>query len=270
MMDNRPLFSIIIVTLNAEKEIAETLKSIENQSVNDYEVIIKDGGSCDGTLDKIPTDEKYRVVKRQDKSVYDGMNQAIEYARGNFIIFLNAGDGFYNSDVLDCTTKFILKNRYQDEACVIYGDYNRKHEYIQNQPVVLKPFYLYRRPLCHQSIFYNRKLFEIYGKYDLHYKISADHDFNMKLWTSKVPFYHTGVVICTYEGNGISESTVGWKKALEERNQIRVKYYSFADRLKYNTIITLSFSQIRAWLDSNKSPRAINKVYVSLRNRLFK
>lgn len=265
-MDNRPLFSIIIVTLNAEKEITETLKSIENQSVNDYEVIIKDGGSCDGTLDKIPTDEKYHVVKRQDKSVYDGMNQAIEYARGNFIFFLNAGDSFYNGDVLDSITKFILKNQYQNEACVIYGNYSRKHEYIQNQPVVLTPFYLYRRPLCHQSIFYNRKLFEIYGKYDLHYKISADHDFNMKLWTSKVPFHHVGVVVCTYLGEGISESRTGKEKALEERNKIRIKYYSFRKRLEYNFIISISFSSLRAWLDSSNSPTLLNKLYVIFRN----
>lgn len=269
-MESTVLFSIIIVTLNAEKEILTTIKSINEQNYNDYEIIVKDGGSKDRTLKLLPQNTKCYIYCEKDLSVYDGMNQAVKYAKGKFVIFMNAGDSFYNPEVLNELSSYIYKNNLVDSECVLYGNYCRKGEYIQNQPVNLTPFYLYRRPLCHQSIFYSKKLFEIYGLYDLKYKISADHDLNMRFWLNQVPFYHSGLTICNYIGGGISESDNGWKKALVERAAIRKNNYTLQQQLKYNLIIALSFSKLRAWLDSNKSPRILSNVYIMIRNFILK
>lgn len=93
-MNKLTKFSILVVTLNAEKEIDATIESIQAQSYQNYEVVIKDGLSKDNTLKHIPKDDRYKVYSQRDTSVYDGMNQAIECASGEYIIFLNAGDAF--------------------------------------------------------------------------------------------------------------------------------------------------------------------------------
>ena len=113
-------------------------------------------------------------------------------------------------------------------------------------------------------------MFDIYGLYDADYKISADHEYTMKLWKEKVPFLHTQNTICMYEGGGISESSTGWQIAVAERTKIRKEYYSKKSRVKYELILFFSFSKLRAWIDSEKSPQWINKIYVSIRNRTFK
>ena len=75
-------FTIITVTFNAEAGIEKTLKSILSQSFSDYEIIIKDAGSCDSTLSLIPDDPRISVVTRPDTGIYDGMNQAIDISKG--------------------------------------------------------------------------------------------------------------------------------------------------------------------------------------------
>jgi len=82
-------FSIIVVSLNAEKTIGITLNSILEQTCTDYEIVIKDGKSKDNTLGMIPENEKIRIYSESDRSVYDAMNQALDYAKGKFIIFMN-------------------------------------------------------------------------------------------------------------------------------------------------------------------------------------
>lgn len=105
--------------------------------------------------------------------------------------------------------------------------------------------------------------------YNANYKISADHEYTMKLWKAQVPFWHTKNTVCMYEGGGISESSTGWKNAVSERTRIRKQYYSKKSRVKYELILFFSFSKLRAWIDSEKSPQCINKIYVSIRNRTF-
>ena len=100
---NKPFFSIVVVSLNAETTIAKTINSVLKQTCEDYEIIVKDGLSKDNTIKNIPQSEKIKVYEKADKSIYDAMNQGIEYANGKFICFLNCGDYF-----ADDTDKYVL------------------------------------------------------------------------------------------------------------------------------------------------------------------
>ena len=262
-------FSILIVTLNAEKEIQITIESICKQIYKNYEVIVKDGNSEDKTLYYVPNDVRFRIVKEKDNSVYDGMNQAIQLARGEFLLFLNAGDYLYNQNVLQQINEYI-NNREIDIPCVLYGNYSRGGEYIQNQKRILTNFLLYRRPLCHQSMFYHRDIFKQGEQYNIDYKISADHDLTLRLWKQKIPFYHTGLVVCQYRGGGLSETVLGLALAKKEKKQIQRNYYSRIERLKYDAIILFSFACFRSWIDSQKSPAFLRDMYRAIRNCLFK
>lgn len=264
-----PKFSILIVTLNAATEIERTIKSVQKQTYSNYEVIVKDGKSKDGTLLCVPKDVRYRVCIKEDKSVYDGMNQAIDIAKGDYIIFLNAGDMFYEPDVLKKVANYIEKNHIEGK-CVLYGDYSRNGIFVQSQKKRLDDFCLYRRPLCHQSMLYSRNIFEYQVRYNTNYKISADHDLTLKLWRDKVPFYHVETVVCTYTGGGISETPTGLNTAKREKAEIVKKYYSNMHRILYDFMIACSFSSVRAWMVSNKSPEFIRKGYRKVRNSLMK
>ena len=103
-------FSIIVVCLNAGDKLRETIDSIRSQTEQDYEVIVKDGGSTDEITLKYFDDElknlalyhshQFCFVQKKDAGIYDAMNQAISHVQGDYIFFLNCGDVFYDKNVL--------------------------------------------------------------------------------------------------------------------------------------------------------------------------
>ena len=117
-----PFFSIIVVAFNAAKTIRTTVDSVLAQSFQDYEIIVKDACSDDGTLEQVPEDPRIRVYSTKDKGIYDGMNEAVGYARGEYVQFLNCGDLFYDSEVL---RKVWETARDLTAPSVVYGDHSR-------------------------------------------------------------------------------------------------------------------------------------------------
>ena len=116
-------FSIVTIVLNDKNNIEKTIQSVLNQNI-EIEYIIIDGGSTDGTLEVI---EKYRdkidiLVSEKDDGIYNAMNKATEKANGEWVCFMNSGDGFYNSNVL----KNILPN-IENSLDVVYGDWEVRY-----------------------------------------------------------------------------------------------------------------------------------------------
>ena len=114
-----PMFSIIVVSLNAGDKLLETIESIREQSFTDYEVVIKDGGSKDGSVEFLKKQmlgfdtamrNRIRLFEEKDSSIYDGMNQAVEKAEGKYLYFLNCGDYFYDERVLERVAEMAWMN----------------------------------------------------------------------------------------------------------------------------------------------------------------
>ena len=112
-------FSIITASYNPGEKIIQTMRSIQDQTFGDYEVIIKDGGSKDGSLEemmKVPQIKaaveggKIRIHVQEDKNVYDGMNQALPLCKGDYLLFLNCGDLFHDTQVLEHVAAQITKS----------------------------------------------------------------------------------------------------------------------------------------------------------------
>ena len=153
-LNKKPLVSVITVVLNGEKYLEETIKSVINQNYDNVEYIIIDGGSTDGTLDII---KKYEDkidywVSEKDRGIYDAMNKGIDLANGDWINFMNAGDGFANMKIL----KRVFE-KISDED-LIYSD------------TILKngiKFYcdIKKNIIIHQSLIYKKKLHNKFGKY---------------------------------------------------------------------------------------------------------
>ena len=112
-------FSIITITFNAESTLEPTLCSVAAQQENDYEYLIVDGASKDGTVALARQyDCVTRIISEPDRGLYDAMNKGIKAATGEYLIFLNAGDSLYAPDTLNKLHDFIGENRPD----ILYGE----------------------------------------------------------------------------------------------------------------------------------------------------
>ena len=115
-------FTIITVCYNAEKYIEDTIDSVLTQTYENFEYIIKDGQSSDGTMDIVHRltdgDNRVMIIQGKDQGIYDAMNTAVLQASGEYILFLNAGDAFADSLVLSKTVEYMTTQK----ADIYYGD----------------------------------------------------------------------------------------------------------------------------------------------------
>lgn len=258
-MGHTPFFSIVVVSFNAAELIRPTIDSVLQQTFEDYEIVVKDACSTDGTLDRVPEDPRIRVYCTKDGGIYEGMNEAVTYTTGEYILFLNCGDLFHDDGVLQAAWE---KAKGQKEPALLYGDRYRDGV-LYKQPSKVTPFFLYRTPICHQTEFFHRSLFD--GEmYDLEYRLLADHEFTLRAFTRGVPFVYIPHTICDYEGGGMSESPKWLKRKYEESDMILTKYYTRKQRMAYDLKIALTFRKLRIALTSDKSPRWVRKAYSGL------
>ena len=203
----KPLISIITVNYN-EKNIERTLKSIVTQTFQDFEWIIIDGGSNPETL-SIINKSKNRInilISEKDDGVYDAMNKGIKISGGSWLIFMNAGDSFYENTSLEkIFSKYITAIQQKD---IIYCDsIYHTIDNIKYKPVFpdkLDSKFWYESCISHQSSFIKRELFEKYGLYDKTYKISADLEKWLLFKQKKCKFYHIKEIVSNYYTDGIS------------------------------------------------------------------
>ena len=99
-MQQHILYSIIVVCLNSGQRLCDTIESILNQTYEDYEVIVKDGGSSDGSVERLPAGADLKICRERDEGIYDAMNRAVSHAAGAYLFFLNCGDYFADEKVL--------------------------------------------------------------------------------------------------------------------------------------------------------------------------
>lgn len=205
-------FTIITVCLNTEAEIEKTIRSVLEQDYTDFEYLIKDGGSTDQTL-KIAESfadafaERgitYRVISRPDQGVYDAMNQAVQEARGEWLLFLNAGDWFVQKSIL---SRFHAEPA-MTKADIVYGDMCFRDEdlygIIKAQPLESIRF---RYPFCHQCLFTRRTLL-CDSPYSTRYRICSDYQFYLRMFQEGKNFAYVPVVVSVFSKGGISSDTI--------------------------------------------------------------
>lgn len=268
-------FSIIVVCLNAGNKLKRTVESILMQTCGDYEVIVKDGMSSDGCLDGLPEDGRIQVFREKDKGIYDGMNQAVEQAGGEYIYFLNCGDVFYDKDVLQRVGNEIGKVSRNKEGAggnvgryIFYGDI---YERLTGERVMSNPsmdaFGCYRNVPCHQACFYGNPLMKE-KKFDTKYKVRADYEhflwcfFRGGARTVYMPF-----LIADYEGGGFSETKENRRVSAAEHKEITEKYMSAGQIFKYRAAMLLTLSRLRTRLAENK---ATAHIYQQLKRSLYR
>ena len=204
-------FTIITCTYNASKYIDRTLDSVRGQSYPHIEHFIIDGASKDDTVKKVQTyayDSRYPVIVKSepDNGLYDAMNKGIQLAKGDYIIFLNAGDVFHEEDTLTCVAE---KLKGKELPGVIYGDTDIVDE---------KGIFIRKRrlsPIARQV------------SYNLEYKYSADVDWCIRIMKEAekqgLELMNTHKTLCSFLKGGMT--TQSHQASLIERFKIMAHHY---------------------------------------------
>lgn len=205
MLSGAPLFSVVIPTFEAGEKLVATLDSIRGQQSDSLEILVADGGSSDGTPQFLQKQTGIKWKSEKDRGVFDAMNWGIEHARGDWLLFMGAGDTLRSKALREVES---LALQHREKLAVLYGDVWLCEEgYRYGGPFS-------RRKLRswvpnHQGVFYNRRVFEILGGYELEYPIAADYAFNLKCWgDSRVEKIYCPILISDYEGRGLSKRVV--------------------------------------------------------------
>lgn len=215
--------SIIVVSLNTKDLFLKTIKSIDSQTYKNYEIIVVDGCSEDGTIDIIKKLKKKfsKVIIEKDKGIYDAMNKGSNISSGEWTMFLNSGDTFCNKKVVSN----IFKNPLTKKD-IIYGNTLVRYKNIKYLvPCSTFSNKTYLMPFCHQSTIVKTNIIKK-NKFSLKYRCSSDFNFFLKCFLRKKIFFNSNLIIATTLAKGLSDNNR--QKVYKENIEILKKYnYSF-------------------------------------------
>lgn len=203
-MTQVPAFSIVTITWNNLAGLRATSASVAEQSFRDFEWIVIDGASSDGTPELATSEFSHAntFVSEPDKGLYDAMNKGLALAQGRYVIFMNGGDTFADPAVL----ADIAGLSEFGTAHLIYGDaYEVDGDYAVYKEAFSPKLVTYTMFAHHQSMFYRREaLGEL--EYELDYRIAADWVLTARLLRKGGPVKHVARAICRFERDGLSQS----------------------------------------------------------------
>ena len=259
--------SVIVVTYNAGTKLKKTIDNIILQTYPQIEIIIKDGKSKDRSLDFLEGGYHPSIsfYSEKDAGIYDAMNQAVSYATGDLLIFMNCGDYFYEPIVLE---KMMIKQNQHPDAGIYYGDiYNRTTCSLVPMPQKITSFTCYRNIPCHQACLYEASLFQQRG-YLTNYKIRADYEHF--LWAffeeGKRPI-HVQLTVASYEGSGFSEWKENNKLDEKEHKEITQIYLSKIQIISYKGILLLTLAPLRRKIANSDK---LSKYYQMIKKLLYR
>ena len=246
------LFSIVTVALNSQNTIADTLRSVASQSFNDYEHVIIDGASIDGTLSVIEAHrhDHLRWSSEPDKGLYDAMNKGLRQARGDYVLFLNSDDFLCNPDALAIVAAKVGET---DADCVFADVKFVKEDGVTSAGRVYSARHF--RPLMlrfgimppHPSMFVKRSVLDQLGGFDNRFRIAGDFDFIARALLQKhKSFVNLPITITSFRVGGVSTSGLKSKLVIGREMAVSLKALgqpmtSFAVQLRY----LLKLSQLR-------------------------
>lgn len=217
-------FSIITINYNNKAGLRKTIESVVNQTCKDYEYIVIDGGSTDGSVDVI-REYEYHIdywISEPDKGIYNAMNKGILKAKGEYLNFMNSGDCFYNEFVLDNSFSYLKED-------IVVGRLHRSgvtntwNYYDEEITMML----FFNGSLPHPASFIKRILFQD-SLYDENYKIVSDWKFFIeKLIFENCSFKNISVDVVLFDNTGISTTNV----ELMEKERTQVLSSMFPERV---------------------------------------
>ena len=263
-------YSIITVNYNNKAGLRKTIESVIHQTFRDFEYIVIDGGSTDGSAEVL---KEYNAqinywVSEPDGGIYQGMNKGIAKANGDYLNFMNSGDCFYSSEILEKVSN------YQSDADFIVGkDYhynneiNKGHASIQPPRTTMMHFFI--ATLDHQSSFIKRELFKD-SLYDENHQLVSDWIFFIeKIVKEQKKVQFIPDIVCRREEGGLSEQQ--WQKNRKEINDYLHKILPYGVYEDYATLTKLDRTSLYRLFDicDNDKKRRLLTIFIKIINRLL-
>jgi len=233
--EDKPLISIITVVFNGEKYLEETIQSVINQTYDNVEYIVIDGGSTDGTLDIIKKfeDKIDYWVSERDKGISDAFNKGISCSLGKLIGILNADD-YYNDNSINSV---ILS--YEQEINMYFGsiirlkDTNEKIIFDSNADALNSLAKCSMNFVYHPTFFVTLEYYKLNGLYSLEYKIAMDYEFLTRQSLKNIKYKFVNFYITTMRYDGISDRLY-YKAKLESINIYKERFNKVFDKYIFN------------------------------------
>jgi glycosyltransferase involved in cell wall biosynthesis len=222
------IISIITINLNNSAGLEMTIKSIINQDFQQFEFIVVDGGSNDGSLELLERySEHIKYWKSEpDHGIYQAMNKGIKKAVGEYCLFVNSGDVLNNENVLTEMTN------QQLSADIIAGNAFVNKENVKPQlvkaPEIISFYTFFQHTILHQSTLIRTSLFKELGYYNENLKIVADWEFFVRaLFLHNCTYKAIDLTISVFDITGISSQPENFTISLKERKEVLEKFFPY-------------------------------------------
>ncbi len=277
------MISIITINYNNKTGLENTVKSVVNQTFINFEYIVIDGDSNDGSKAVI---EKYKsyfcfTTSEPDSGVYNAMNKGIKAAKGKYLLFLNSGDTLYDKDVLKNVSIFLKSN-----IDIYYG--NLKFNTLENPKVYFYPSelsfnFFYEKSLGHPATFIKRSLFDKFGVYNEHLKIVADWEFfTIVLCKYNATYQYINYIIANFEADGLSSNPLNKELIKNERTKSLSTHFPMFYKdyesshlateniIKFNKLLKNNRFKMLLELESSSFAKKINSVVLRILLKVFR
>ncbi|MBR4269476.1 MAG: glycosyltransferase [Prevotella sp.] len=221
------ILSIITINFNNLEGLRKTIDSVLSQTWHDFEWIIIDGGSTDGSKELIEdtanklTASDYNPLSfwcsESDSGIYNALNKGLSHCRGTYINCMNSGDEFYDNQTLE---KLFSTSHNSD---IIFGNsfhYSKENAFISHYPESVDLYFLYHSNICHQAMFVKTELLKA-SPFDEQYRICADYAKWLELMIQGCSFKYVPNMICRFDMTGLSNTG---NLITIEREKIKTKY----------------------------------------------
>jgi glycosyltransferase involved in cell wall biosynthesis len=240
--------SVITVNYNNKVGLEKTINSVVKQTYKNFEYIVIDGDSNDGSKQLITTynDKLAHAVSEADNGIYHAMNKGIEIATGDYILFLNSGDCLFDENVLSQVAEAMTDGLDIYYGDIIYDEIHQQHK--RTFPEKLTFAFFYEQNLSHQASFIRSSLFTDIFYYNEDFKIVSDWEFfTYAICKREASYKHLDFVVTIYDATGISSNQDNHPMMYKEReaslNRYFPEYVSDYDYLK-----TLKFKKLDQFL----------------------
>lgn len=230
----KPLVTVITITFNCIKygrkeTLIQSIESVQNQDYENFEHIIIDGASSDGTLELLQSYPHLKVFSEPDNGVYDAFNKGVKRANGKYIVFVNSDDYFSTNKAISLSVDALEKNNadYSYATTYLLDEKNSKRSTMR-VPKIWKSFS--KMPFCHQSMFCRVDVLKEIGLFDVNNKITSDYEVYLRLLFGGYKAVEVDEHIVTFRIGGISDNMeIFAKERCELFKNIYAPFYELSD-----------------------------------------
>jgi glycosyltransferase involved in cell wall biosynthesis len=205
---NYPFFTILTSSLNNHASIKRTQESIKNQTFQNLEHIVIDGGSTDGTIDILKKmEDTYNMswLSETDQGIAQALNKGLRKAKGQYIIVIQADDRFLNENILEQVFQLLNKEEFDVISFPIILDHPVKGKVLR-KPIQCLWWNHFKFIFLHQGCFVNRSVFERIGIFREEFKIAFDYDFLYRALKNKCSVRFEKLPVALMGGEGVGSN----------------------------------------------------------------